>query len=171
VSPNEIQAQLPRDLAPGDYELRVIRLGQPEVTGKFTISRTAPGLFTKVFDSQPFAMALHEDGSEVTPANPAARGERVTLLGSGFGPYHFQHPEGFALPAVPPFPIASEAKVDVNGVLLDALWAGGVAGRVGIDGVRFQVPEELSEGASVQLSIKAVVGGAPSNTVVLPIAR
>lgn len=166
VSPERIQAQLPRDLAPGEYEMRVIRSGQSDITGKFTVSLSAPGLFTQSVDSREFVIALHADGSPVTLESPAKRGEQITLTGTGFGAYKMAHPEGFALPPAPDYPLMYEVLVQSGEEAKPAVWAGGLAGRVGIDAVRFKVAEESASGI-VQLKVR--VGTAESNVAALPI--
>lgn len=166
VSPERIQAQLPRDLEPGEYEMRVIRAAQSDITGKFTVSLTAPGLFSQPIDTREFAIALHADGSPVTLENPAKRGEQITLTGTGFGAYKMSHPEGFALPPAPAFPLMYEVLVQSGEESKPAVWAGGLAGRVGIDAVRFTVAEEAASGIA---QVKVRVGTAESNVVVLPI--
>src|SRR6185436_6719283 len=93
VSPTEIRAQVLSTLPDGEHELRVRWEGNPEVSGKFTISRNSPGLFNR--DDEPVALATHEDGSQITPQSPAKRGEMVTLFGTGFGPYERTVIDGF----------------------------------------------------------------------------
>ena len=59
VSPEQINAQLPRDLDPGEYTLRVIRVGQAPIDGKFTVAAGAPGLFSYRQDDHDYAIAYH----------------------------------------------------------------------------------------------------------------
>ncbi|MFN7919069.1 MAG: hypothetical protein U0Q16_03175 [Bryobacteraceae bacterium] len=168
VSPEQINAQLPRDLAPGEYELRVIRAGQQDTAAKFTLVRSAPGLFAERADGQSFAKALHEDGSAITPDSPAKLGETVTVLGTGFGAYQFSHPDGFILPAA--FPLVLPAEVGLGETTLQPKWAGGVAGQVGIDSARFQIPEQFPEGIPAKVDITVRIDGRKSNAVSLPLA-
>jgi hypothetical protein len=55
VAPEQINAQLPSDLAPGNYTLRVMPEGQLEVKAEFTIVRNAPGLFANTVNSVAYA--------------------------------------------------------------------------------------------------------------------
>ena len=48
VSPDQINAQLPGDLEPGDYRLTVRTEGMPDVKSDFTVVRNAPGLFVNM---------------------------------------------------------------------------------------------------------------------------
>jgi uncharacterized protein (TIGR03437 family) len=166
VSPERIQAQLPRDLEPGDYEMRVIRTGQPDINGKFTVSLSAPGLFSQPVDTQDFAVALHADGSPVTFDKPAKRGEKITLTGTGFGAYKMAHPDGFTLPPAPDYPLIHDVEVLAGDALQPAAWAGGMAGQVGIDIVRFTIGEQAPPGVA---QLKVRVAGRDSNSVAIPI--
>jgi uncharacterized protein (TIGR03437 family) len=166
VSPERIRAQLPRDLEIGEHELRVIRVGQADVVGRFTVSGSAPGLFSVPVDARDFAVATHANGSPVTSESPARKGETITFQGTGFGAYNMSHPEGFALPPAPAYTLAREVQVQAADQSRPAAWAGGVAGRVGIDAVRFKVPDEVPSGLT---PVRVSVEGADSNTVILPI--
>ncbi len=166
VSPERIQAQLPRDLVAGDYDLRVIRAGQEDITGKFSVVGSAPGLFSLPADGRELAQALHQDGTPVTADNPARRGETVTLLGTGFGAYKMGHPEGFALPASPDYPLTTPVEVVLGDSSKPADWAGGMAGRVGYDLVRVKIAEDAPQGGA-QLKVRA--DGRESNAVILPV--
>jgi uncharacterized protein (TIGR03437 family) len=102
VSPQQINAQLPSSLTAGNYTLEVQPTGQTEISGTFTVAHNAPGLFFQTIDKVNYAMALHADGSPVTTASPAAAGETISLLGTGFGPYKGTVLDGFLPP--PPTP-------------------------------------------------------------------
>ncbi|MBM3811213.1 MAG: hypothetical protein FJW20_06205 [Acidimicrobiia bacterium] len=167
VSPDQINAQLPRDLAPGEHTLVIKRVGQPDVSGKFTVAVCAPGLFSQTHDSQAFALAQHEDGSPITPSSPARRGELVTLFGTGFGRYTLNAPEGFAIPSSPAFTLDHAVLIEAGDARPESLWAGAATGFVGMDVVRFRVGDDMSAGANLQLIIQ--VDGHRSNTVLLPV--
>ncbi len=170
VSPEQINAQLPRDLAPGEYELRVVRVGRQDSTGGLRVVVRAPGLFSQVIDNQPFALARHEDGSLVTPENPARGGEIVTLIGTGFGPYQSPATEGFALPPGPGFRVNSELVLEVGTLQTEVLYAGGVSGQIGLDQVRFRLPATFPEGSASNFRVKVRLDSRDSNEVVLPVA-
>jgi uncharacterized protein (TIGR03437 family) len=167
VSPEQINAQLPRDLAPGEHTLLVKRVGQQDVSGKFVVAECAPGLFGTSFDSRTFALARHEDGSLITPESPARRGETVTVFGTGFGRYIYNAPEGFALPPSPAYSLEHQVEVEASGARPPTKWAGGASGLVGMDVVRFVVDEEMSSSAGLALKVR--INGHESNTVLLPV--
>jgi uncharacterized protein (TIGR03437 family) len=171
VSPAQINAQLPRDLAPGEYEMRVIRVGQLDAVGTFKVVVRAPGLFSQPVDEQPFALARHEDGSLVTPGNPAKAGEIITLIATGFGPYLLSSPEGFALPPGPGFRVNGEVSLRMGEIQPEVLFAGGVAGQIGLDQIRFRMPDTLPEGSGDSLRLNVRMDERDSNGVILPVVR
>lgn len=98
VSPTQINAQLPSSLGDGKYTLEVLNTGQTEISGSLTVARAAPGLFFSTIGSTAYAMAFHVDGSLVSTSSPAAGGEAISLLGTGFGPYKSPVFDGFFPP-------------------------------------------------------------------------
>ena len=167
VSPGQINAQLPSDLASGEQTLTVHNPGQPDATATFTAQRNAPGLFSHEISGKPYWVAMHADGSAVTPTSPARRGEIVSALGTGFGPYHPQPPDGFAVPASPAFPLADQAELEFSGKTVKPEFTGAAPGRVGVTEVRFQIISPFPTASTIE--IKVQVNGQVSNTVWLPL--
>jgi uncharacterized protein (TIGR03437 family) len=165
VSPQQINAQLPSSLADGSYTLEVQPAGQTEISGTFTVAHTAPGLFFQTVGSVNYAMALHANGSLVTTASPAAAGETISLLGTGFGPYKGTVLDGF-FPPNPPPAVADAVTLSVDGVN-PASKSTAAPGFTGVDLTQFQVPTGLGSGKSVPVLV--TVNGVDSNTVMLPL--
>src|SRR5450759_5733446 len=103
VSPQQINALVPDDLATGNQVLTISAAPAPDVRGAFTGVRNAPGLFPVVVNGTARSMAVHEDGSPVTADAPARPGELLTVYGTGFGPAERARPEGFPIPPTPAF--------------------------------------------------------------------
>jgi uncharacterized protein (TIGR03437 family) len=166
VSPQQVNAQVPSNLPDGDYTLTVHGLNQPDVSASFTVARNSPGLFGQSMNSQIYAIALHEDGSTVTPDNPAQAGETVSLLGTGFGPYTAPVIDGFFPPDPPPALVDSVSIIagDQNPT---TVWVGAAPGFAGITITKFRVPSGMAGSGSVDVAVS--VNGASSNSVVLPI--
>jgi uncharacterized protein (TIGR03437 family) len=167
VSPEQINAQLPSDLEEGEYQISIRRSGQSEITGKFTIARNAPGLFTQNLDSKTVVMASHQDGKPVSPSRPARKGEIIGLYGTGFGPYERKAPDGFALPTAPLYPLLDRLDLLVGERVIETSWSGAAAGYIGLAVTRFKVPEDLASGVSLDIRVR--INGRESNTVSLPI--
>lgn len=166
VSPTQINAQLPSDFQPGEYQLTVKRVGAADVSGKFTVTACAPGIFHKMVESQAWATAAHADGASVDSEHPAAPGETITLHGTGFGRYELNMLDGFAFPSLPEFKVAAPVELWSGEQALSVKWAGGMAGQVGTVGVQFQVPANAATGA---LPVVVKMDGMESNTVLVPV--
>jgi uncharacterized protein (TIGR03437 family) len=165
VSPGQINAQVPSELADGNYTLEIHSLGQPDVSGTFTVARNAPGLFFETVSSQQYAIAFHEDGSLITPSSPAKAGETITLLGTGLGPFKGNVVDGF-FPPDPPPALADSVNISVGSHYPTTMWAGAAPGYTGLAVTKFQVPNGTSAGT---LPVTITVNGVKSNAVMLPV--
>jgi uncharacterized protein (TIGR03437 family) len=167
VSPAQINAELPADMTLGAQTLTVSAQGQPDVTANFTVVRDAPGLFEQLVNGQGFAVALHPDGSAVTTSSPAARGELLTVYGTGFGPTNPVRPLGFAVPQTPPFLLLDAASVQVGTAVLAVENAFAVPGSVAVDAVQFRLSDGAPSATNAPLYVS--INGQQSNTVLLPV--
>jgi uncharacterized protein (TIGR03437 family) len=166
VSPEQINAQLFSDLAEGEYRLRIRQPEREPLEVPLRVVRNAPGLFEREDGGQTVALALHEDGSLIGPASPARKGELVTLLGTGFGPYRRSVPDGFAVPEAMVSELVDEAEIVVGERVLKPEWAGAAVGQVGVTALRLRLPADVPSGA---LQLTARSAGKPSNPVTLPV--
>ncbi|HLH15844.1 MAG TPA: hypothetical protein VKX45_01420 [Bryobacteraceae bacterium] len=167
VSPTQINAQLPDDMQPGAANLTVSCTGLPDVQASFTVARNAPGLFQQPSNNVNFAVASHEDGSPVTAGSAARSGELLSLYGTGFGPADHTRPEGFPVPATPPYLLLDTATVNAGGVAIPAVNAFAAPGTVGLDVIQFRLGDGVPSGTNVQVYV--TINGQNSNTVVLPV--
>jgi uncharacterized protein (TIGR03437 family) len=122
-------------------------------------------LFANPVESVAYAVALHEDGSPVTPASPAKQDETITFMGTGFGPYDRRTVDGFATPASPAIYLADPMEVRIGGIVLRPSWCGSMAGFVGIAGARVKLAG-ISPGRHEAV---VTVNGVQSNTVVIAV--
>jgi uncharacterized protein (TIGR03437 family) len=167
VSPNQINAYLPIGMTPGDYDLDISSMSGPEILTSFTVARNAPGLLTNLVDNIYYALALHQDGSLITPTAPARIGETITLLGTGFGPLTLPYIEGFPAPATPQNPLVDPVSVSLGGSTLTPVWSGAASGYIGLVSVQVTLNSTVPTGTTLQLT--ASVNGVTSNTVLLPV--
>ncbi len=163
VSPGQINAVLPSDLAEGRHELRIIRSGQPDVPGELHARRNAPGLYNRPFEGRVYAWAERSDGSTVEPGTAVRKGEVVSLYGTGWGPYDRPTMDGFPLPASPAYKLADEVELLHGDQVWPVLWAGGAPGQMGTQVLRIRVPVDVEMPALVELRIR--VNGRFSNPV------
>ena len=166
VSPQQINAQVPSDLPDGDYTLVAHSDGQPDVSGSFTVARNAPGLFAQTVNSQLYVVALHEDGTVITPDSPARNGEVISVLGTGFGAFTSRIIDGF-LPPEPPPGLTDPVEVSVGDLKPDVIWSGAAPGYTGCAITKFRITNDMPSASTVELQVR--VNGQGSNTVMLPI--
>jgi uncharacterized protein (TIGR03437 family) len=157
VSPEQINFQVPGDLADGQYKLEVIRQNAAKLEIEFSVARNAPGLFA----------AAHLDGTPVTSESPARPGEQVILYGTGLGPFLPRPPDGFRVPAAPPYALADPIEVTVQGRAVPADSSGALSGSVGVASVQIRLPDELDAGIPVEVTVRA--GQAVSNALPIPV--
>jgi uncharacterized protein (TIGR03437 family) len=168
VSPTQINAQLPSELADGDYTLMVHQTGQPDVPGKLTVSRDAPAMFTQTnAQNQPLVLAVHQDGTLVTFDSPAIRGETISIYGTGFGPYVTTIIDGYFVPATPAANVYDPVVLNVGAIAKTPDFAGAAPGTVGLTLVQMKITDDLPTGTSVSLSV--MVNAKQSTTLVLPL--
>jgi uncharacterized protein (TIGR03437 family) len=169
VSPEQINAQLPSDLPEGDYRLVVRPQEMAEVTATFTVRRNAPGLFAETIDTKQFALATHADGSKVCMDSPAAKGETITLSGTGFGPYIAGGGllDGFAAPSAPVAKLEDPVEIVLPDRVVTPVSAQAAAGLVGVTAVTLKIGDDWPAASTIEL--KARVNGRLSNTVLLPL--
>jgi uncharacterized protein (TIGR03437 family) len=165
VSPGQINAQVPWELPDGNYTMEIHSLGQPDVTGTFSVARNAPGLFTQTVDSIQYAIAFHDDGSLITPSSPAKSGETVALLGTGLGPFKGELIDGF-FPSDPPPVLSDSVKITAGTHSPTTVWAGAAPGYTGLALAKFEVPTGAT---AATLPVTISVNGVKSNTVMLPV--
>ena len=166
VSPEQINALLPSDVPEGEHELAVKNSGFPDVNGKFTVVRNAPGLFNNQVDGKSWLVASHENGTPITAESPAKRGEQITILGTGFGPYDRRVVDGFAQPAQPQVNLVDAVEIVSGEQRFSPVWTGAAAGHAGVTGLRWRIPRELPSGA---VSVAVSVNGKLSNTALLAV--
>ena len=157
VSPEQINFQVPSDLAEGTYQLAVRWNSNPEVTSTMRVVRNAPGIYAKAFT---------EDGKEITTEAPARRGNVVSLFGTGFGPYERVVIDGFPLPGSPVYGTQDPVEIWLGDRQVETTWAGGVAGQVGVATARFRLPEDLTV-IDNNVPVRIRINGRESNTIVL----
>jgi uncharacterized protein (TIGR03437 family) len=167
VSPSQVNLQLPSDLGEGTQVVTISVTGSPDVRTSFSVTRSAPGIFTQSVNGELFAVAAHEDGSPVTLDSPARKGELLSVYGTGFGPTNRPRPEGFPVPRGEPFLIADPIAVQIGDIAIASTTAFASAGRVGVDVVQFRLGEDVPGGANA--SVRLSSNGQDSNSVLLPI--
>jgi uncharacterized protein (TIGR03437 family) len=85
VSSNLILAIVPYETTAAVAQIQVINNGAMSNVVTEFVNATTPGVFTNPAGGTGNAVAMHGDGSAVTPDSPAAIGETITVLVAGLG--------------------------------------------------------------------------------------
>ena len=106
---------------------------------------------------------VHQDGKQVTSANPASAGELLTLYATGLGPTTPVVDPGQPFPQSSAYPANAPVDVLVNGQPAEVLGAVGYAGAVDGYQVNFRFPAGIPAGtASLQLTAAWIPGSSVS---------
>jgi uncharacterized protein (TIGR03437 family) len=168
VSSGQINAQLVSGLDPGPHTLIVRVEGKPEISVQINVARNAPGLFDTAGKDLHVGLFVRASGEVVTADNPARAGETLTVLGTGLGPYRVRAADGFLIGESTAYSLMDPINLLADDAPLAVTYAGAANAGVGIDAVRFQVPD--SHPASGFIQVRVTVNGTDSNTVSLPVS-
>ena len=154
----QINAVVPFKLEPRNaFTLVSVRNGTEAVRPyKLPLAAASPGIF---------GVALNQDGSVNSDANPAASGSIVTLFLTGAGAYDRAIDDGEPGPMLPPFPVPILGIGGaVNGMAAEILFAGQAPGLVaGVVQVNLQIPDGVPPGAA---RITMYVGDYPAFSLI-----
>jgi uncharacterized protein (TIGR03437 family) len=158
VGPGQINFFVPAD-APrsGQVELLVLKKSTNQViaSGSIQMNTQSPGLFTSTATGRGQVAAVNEDGTVNSAANPIARGQVLSIYGTGLGTVSNAPPDGEAAPSGP---LAEGAKPDVSFNLLTpsaegVLFSGLAPGFVGLWQLNVRVPLTVPPGNSVPVIV------------------
>jgi hypothetical protein len=163
VSPGQVNAQVPFELAPGNqYDVIISANGALTTPQPIQLSAAAPGLAAF---SDGTLIAQHSDGTLVGLTSPAKAGEYLVAYLAGLGGTTVPVTSGAASPTSPLAQPSNTPVLTIDGAQSPFLFAGLTPGLVGLYQINFQVPASLPAG-----DIKIVVSqnGQASNQTVLP---
>jgi uncharacterized protein (TIGR03437 family) len=161
VSPGQVNAQVPFELAAGSAMAEVTSPAGVTTWVPTTVQTAGPGIFTlNASGSGDAALLDAQTYRPITSASPAKAGEWIQIYGTGLGAVSPAATTGDVPPSPPPQTNVS-VQVLIDSVPLNAYWAGLAPGWVGLYAVNLQLPANLAPGShQLQLSM----GGASSNT-------
>lgn len=86
------------------------------------------------------------DGSLITAANPARRGELLLLYATGMGAVDPPVPAGEAAPSSPPSSTVVAVRIEAGGIAADVSFSGLAPGYAGLYQVNFSIPAAAPSG-------------------------
>ncbi|MGA2877337.1 MAG: Ig-like domain-containing protein [Bryobacteraceae bacterium] len=83
---DQVSVQVPFEVQPGSaVSVTVSVASEGSATITVPVKPLAPGVFTSSYGGKIYAVAVRPDGSQVSPTNPAQRGENIQLYVTGLG--------------------------------------------------------------------------------------
>ncbi len=158
VSPLQINAQVPWEVAPGGATLTVNHDGLT-ASQTVTIAAAGPGIFTLYGSAQ--AAALNEDYTVNSQTNPASAGQAILLFGTGLGAVSPAVATGSAASSTTLSQVVAAVTATVGGAPATVLFKGLAPGFAGLWQVNVALPPGLSGATPVIVN----VAGTPANTV------
>ena len=148
VSPGQINVIVPSGIATNGYAVfQVINNGVNSNQVTLFTSPTAPGIFTQNQAGFGAGAILHVNGSLVSPQNPAAVGETVSVFLTGLGATNPAVVDGAAALANPLSTVTDQNLfVDFDGTSATVSFAGLAPGFAGLYQINVQVPQGLPTG-------------------------
>ena len=165
VSGSQINGQLPLSVN-GSGQLVVYSPGGVSNPFTLTVQQTAPSVIQipTAPGSSTLVPAVYRtaDSLLVTLTNPVHKGDQLVIYVSGLGPTSPAVSAGSPSPANPPAVALLTPTVTLSGVTLPVTFAGLTPGQIGIYQINVNVPQGITQGLSIPLT---VTQGAASSTV------
>jgi len=167
VSPGQIDAQLPFELAPGNlYQVQVNNSGALSTPAVIPLTPESPGI-AALASGQVIAQR-YPDHSLVTDAIPAKPEDYLTIYLVGLGATDPPVAAGISSPAGLLIHPVVAPMLYLNGNPVPVKFAGLSPGSVGLYQINFQVPAGTPDG---ELTLVVSQGGVKSNVTILPVKR
>ena len=133
ISPGQINALVPADIAPGTVDVTVTNLLGTSAYASVALQTFSPAFFQYGAGSGHYVAAVNSDGALLGPAGllgssvqtrPAKPGDTVLLYGTGFGPTTPAIPTDEIPPGAAPLVDPSQVTITIGGVKAAVLYAG-----------------------------------------------
>jgi uncharacterized protein (TIGR03437 family) len=168
AGPGQINFQVPFETALGPaVTVTVTREGMPPVSETVAVDPYAVGIFSYTRASVQDPIALHADGTLITPSSPARPGEIILLYATGAGELNSTPATGLATPSSPLATTRITPIVSLGGTPARVLFSGLAPGFAGLLQLNLQLPGTLPQGDSLALVVSY---GAQSQTVRLAVS-
>jgi uncharacterized protein (TIGR03437 family) len=146
VSPTQISAIVPYELSAAIAQVQVITDGNPSNIVTMFTNETSAGVFSVPPGGLGYGAVLHQDGTLVTPANPAAIGETVSVYLTGLGAVSPGIADGAAGPVSTLSQATNTITADIDGTAATITYSGLAPQLAGLYQVNVTVPSGLTAG-------------------------
>jgi uncharacterized protein (TIGR03437 family) len=184
VSSQQINFQLPVAVPVGSQRIAVRRSDTAELLagGFVEVAAAGPALFSLQAGGSGQALAMNQNGTLNSEANPAPKGSVVTLYGSGQGEVSPAVPDGEGAPLAPAHTTATPTSdsaicltqaqsvcVAVGSSFGEVMFSGLAPGFVGLWQLNVKIPEKDTLLTGPAVPVRAVIQGRATNVVQLAI--
>jgi uncharacterized protein (TIGR03437 family) len=164
VSPTQIDAQVPYEIAPGTAQLTIQSNGTTAGPVGLTIQSAAPGIFV---DASGRAPAVNQDGTLNLPGNPAPVGSFIAVYLTGQGLVDHPVATGAAAPVGQLSNTVALTTATIGGSAASVSFSGLAPGLVGLGQVNLLVPDLPAGDQQVIVTI----GGVASNPATITVTK
>src|SRR5262249_46773223 len=140
----QVAVQVPFEVQPGTVTLKINAVGGGTGSFSVTVGQYGPGVFETFYSGQKFGVAVHADGTYITPSSPARRGENITIYATGLG--QTKPPTSTNAIGQPGQNVTTSLIVGINNAGVPLISAQYVPGLVGVYSVTMQVPANTATG-------------------------
>ena len=165
VTPGQINAQLPYEVAAGTAGAVVVTPAGRSAPVQFNVAAAAIGMFTYAGSDR--AIAANQDNSLNAPATPEARGRAIVLYVTGLGAVSPAVGTGKLAPLDPLSSAAAAVHATVGGASATVLFGGLTPGFIGLGQVNVLIPDGAPTGDAVPVVLES--GGQSSKPATVSI--
>jgi uncharacterized protein (TIGR03437 family) len=146
VSPTQISAIVPYELTAGIAQVQVITDGNPSNSVTMFTNETSVGVFSVPPGGLGYGAVLHQNGTLVSPASPAAIGETVSVYLTGLGTVSPGIADGAAGPVSTLSQATNTITADIGGTTATITYSGLAPQLAGLYQVNLTVPSGVTAG-------------------------
>jgi uncharacterized protein (TIGR03437 family) len=146
VAPTQVSVIVPYEITAAVVQVQVVTDGNPSNTVTEFLNTTSAGVFSVPPGGLGDGAVLHQDGSLVTPANPAQANETVSVFLTGLGPVNPTISDGAAGPVSPLSQSVSTITAYIGGTQGTVTYSGLAPQLAGLYQVNVTVPTGLTAG-------------------------
>jgi uncharacterized protein (TIGR03437 family) len=167
VSPTQINFQMPPDVTGPTVQVVVVNNGVRGLSATASVQSAVPGIFTAVPGGTGPGAILNQDFSPNSATNPARAGSVILIYATGLGPTTNPPATGQFAVASPLSETFATPFVTVGGLPAQVQFSGLAPGFVGLYQVNAVVPNGVTSGSSVVLTLS--ISGVAANTVTVAV--
>lgn len=164
VRSTQITFLIPGAITPGIHPI-VVTTGAGTVSGTVRTMSAAPGLFTKDTATPPKGAVINSNGIENSASNAAARGDFISIYGTGPGAFSQPYTDGAAPGSSPLVQTKSTPQVYIGGVEATVQFSGLNSFYPGLWQINAFIPNKAF--ITGKVAVQVFVDGVNSNEVAI----